>query len=115
MTLQYCEECGKNIDLDVDAEHEHFGFGRCFIEKTKLKTLKDIKIQEDKEIERIDKNIECGFNISKESVKVEAIKWVKHYVGSAKELTLPQAVLKDTFSRFFNITDADLKEDLKDD
>ncbi len=24
MSLEYCEDCDKMIDLDVDLEHEHF-------------------------------------------------------------------------------------------
>ena len=24
MSLEYCEECDKMIDLDTDSEHEHF-------------------------------------------------------------------------------------------
>ena len=24
MSLEYCEDCNKNIDLDTDSEHEHF-------------------------------------------------------------------------------------------
>ena len=24
MSMEYCEECDKMIDLDIDSEHEHF-------------------------------------------------------------------------------------------
>ena len=43
MSLEYCEECDKMIDLDYDLEHEHFQK-----EQRKMKTIKgDLIMEED--------------------------------------------------------------------
>ena len=89
MSMEYCKECDRMIDLDYDCEHEHFQ------EMTKLKTLKDIA-EGYSEIEFKTSSI-AGFY---EALKQEAIKWAK-FRGKGE--------IQEWIKHFFNITEEELK------
>ena len=91
MSLEYCEDCNKNIDTDHDLEHE------CFRPKDDLKTLKDMR-------EGCEK-ICCGEGfICEKCLKALAVKWVKHY-----QYEYDTNHAEFAFMEFFNITEEDLK------
>jgi len=110
MSMEYCEDCDKIINLDWDVEHFQRHRVPNDLSKTaekvddmKLKTLKDLKLPE-KELIEISPLCLAAVERLIEEIRSEAVKWVKENDKEMCEINW-----RDVFMEFINITEEDLK------
>lgn len=83
-----------------------------------LKTLKDMDHRGFFCQANMPEEISIDMGVSIEELKQEAIKWIKHYelLNEKEKIANKQGVnylMQEWIKHFFNITDADLKEELE--